>query len=211
MMYFWVLFVGQGPLQEVLYEQETHTLARILAAPVTLSQFVLSKLIRCFLLCGLIQALLLLLSSFLFGVHWGNPGLVAATIAASAFSMTGFLGFIYSLARTKEQANVIDLYGDHTRGEEAHGGGLDTAELRLILMARHRTKGSAASAIAVNAAPARNVPAGPAMSQSAPATTLATSIAMPLTRLNIPKAVPRNSSGAGSATSAESNPCVRPM
>ena len=107
MMYFWVLFVGQGPLQEVLYEQETHTLARILAAPVTLRQFVLSKLIRCFLLCGLIQMLLLLLSALLFGVHWGNPGLVAAAIAASAFSMTGLLGFIYSLARTKEQANII--------------------------------------------------------------------------------------------------------
>jgi ABC-2 type transport system permease protein len=107
MMYFWVLFVGQGPLQEVLYEQETHTLDRILAAPVTLSQFVLSKLIRCFLLCGLIQTLLLMLSAILFGIRWGNPGLLAAAVAASAFSMTGFLGFIYSLARTKEQANVV--------------------------------------------------------------------------------------------------------
>jgi ABC-2 type transport system permease protein len=107
MMYFWVLFVGQGPLQEVLYEKEAHTLARILAAPVTMSQFVLSKLVRCFLLCGLIQTLLLVLSALLFGIHWGNPGLLAAVITASALSMTGFLGFIYSLARTKEQANII--------------------------------------------------------------------------------------------------------
>jgi ABC-2 type transport system permease protein len=107
MMYFWVQFVGQGPMQEVLQEKETHTLARILAAPVTVSQYVLAKLVRCFLLCFVIQMLLLLLTSLLFGIHWGNALPLSITVAASALSMTGFLGFIYSLAKTKEQANVI--------------------------------------------------------------------------------------------------------
>ncbi len=107
LMYFWVLFVGQGPMQEVLNEKGIRTLSRILAAPVSLPQFVLSKLIRCFLLCGVIQALLLLSGFLLFGVRWGNPLLLAAVITASALSMTGLLAFIYSLARTSEQANVI--------------------------------------------------------------------------------------------------------
>ena len=107
MMFFWVLFAGQGPMQEVLQEKETHTLARILAAPVTVTQFVISKMARCFLLCFIIQALLLLLSALLFGIHWGNPLLLVISIAASSFSMTGFLGFIYSLSKTKEQSNVI--------------------------------------------------------------------------------------------------------
>ena len=40
---------------------------------------------------------------------------------------------------------------------------------------------------------------------------LAASNAMPLTRLNMPKAVPRSSAGAVSATSAASSPCVRPI
>ena len=43
-------------------------------------------------------------------------------------------------------------------------------------------------------------------SHSAPATTLAASMATPLTRLNMPKAVPRNSAGAVSATSADEQP-----
>lgn len=107
LMYFWVLFVGQGPMQEVLNEKGIHTLSRILVAPVSLPQFVLSKIIRCFLLCGLIQTLLLLASSLLFGVRWGNPFTLAMVIATSALSMSGLLAFIYSLARTSDQANLL--------------------------------------------------------------------------------------------------------
>jgi ABC-2 type transport system permease protein len=107
MMYFWVLFIGQGPMQEVLQDKDNHILPRILAAPVTLPQFVLSKMLRCFLLCGLSLLLLVLLTALLFGIHWGNPLLVAVVIAACALSMTGLLALIYSLASTREQANVM--------------------------------------------------------------------------------------------------------
>lgn len=58
-MYFWVFFLGQIPMQEILDERDAHTLQRLLAAPVTVLQFLLSKMLRCFLLCGLIQMLLL--------------------------------------------------------------------------------------------------------------------------------------------------------
>ena len=106
-MYFWVLFIGQGPMQEVLQDKDNHVLSRILAAPVTLHQFVLSKMLRCFLLCGMALLLLVLLTALLFGIHWGNPLVVAVVIAACALSMTGLLALIYSLARTREQANVM--------------------------------------------------------------------------------------------------------
>src|SRR5215207_6011547 len=68
-----------------------------------------------------------------------------------------------------------------------------------------------ASATSAKPAPARNVPCGPVMSQRLPAMTLAASIASPPSRLKNPKAVPRNSAGAVSATRAASNPCVSPM
>jgi ABC-2 type transport system permease protein len=106
-MYFWILFVGQGPLQEVLQEQESRVLPRILACPVTPGQYVLSKMLRCFLLCGLAAILLLVSSALMFGVKWGNSYMLAAAVAAWAASMTGLLAMIYSLARTKEQANVL--------------------------------------------------------------------------------------------------------
>jgi ABC-2 type transport system permease protein len=107
LMFFWVMFLGQGPLQEVLHEKETHILPRILASPVTITQFVLAKLVRCFLLCGLVLLVLALASGLLFGMRWGNPLKLAAVVAACAFSITGMLALIYSLAKTREQANMM--------------------------------------------------------------------------------------------------------
>jgi ABC-2 type transport system permease protein len=107
MMFFWVMFLGQGPFQEVLHEKETHVLARILASPVTASQFIVAKMVRSFLLCGLVLLALALVTALLFGIRWGNPLKLAGVVAACAFSITGLLALIYSLARTREQANVM--------------------------------------------------------------------------------------------------------
>lgn len=107
MMFLWVMFMGQGPFQEVLYEKESHILARLLASPATTSQFILAKMIRCFVLCGLVLLALALVTAVLFGIHWGNPFKLAGVVAACAFSITGLLALIYSLARTREQANVM--------------------------------------------------------------------------------------------------------
>ena len=106
-MYFWVLFIGQWPLQEVLQEKESRVLPRILACPVTPAQYVLAKLLRCFVLTGLAVTLLLVVSALLFGIKWGDPLKLAAVVVAWAGSMTGLQALIYSLARTKEQANVL--------------------------------------------------------------------------------------------------------
>jgi ABC-2 type transport system permease protein len=40
-------------------------------------------------------------------MKWGNPLVLSVVIAACALSMTGLLAFTYSLARTREQANVM--------------------------------------------------------------------------------------------------------
>jgi len=106
-MYFWVLFIGQGPMQEVLQEKETRVLPRILACPVTPAQYLLAKLLRCFVLCALAVILLLVSSALLFGMKWGNPVRLAVVVAAWAGSMTGLLGLIFGLARTRDQANVL--------------------------------------------------------------------------------------------------------
>jgi len=70
-------------------------------------QYVLSKLLRCFLLCSLAAVLLLVSSALLFGINWGNPLKLAIVVAAWAGSMTGLLALVFSLSRTKEQANVF--------------------------------------------------------------------------------------------------------
>jgi ABC-type multidrug transport system permease subunit len=106
-MYFWLLFIAQVPMQEVLQENENLILPRILACPVTPGQYVLSKMLRCFALCCLAVLLLLGATALLFGIRWGNPLMLAAVVGAWAASMTGLMALIYALVRTREQANVL--------------------------------------------------------------------------------------------------------
>ena len=107
MMFLWVTFLGQGPLQEVMHERESHILLRILASPVTPAQFVLAKLLRCFLLCGAVLLALVLATALLFGLRWGHPLHLAVVAAACAWAITGVLALIYSAAKTREQANAL--------------------------------------------------------------------------------------------------------
>lgn len=106
-MYFWVLFVGQGSLQEVVQEQESRILTRVLACPVTTGQYVLSKMLRCFTLCSVVIVLLLVTSGLLFGIRWGHPLKLVPVILLWSGSMTGLLSVIFALAATREQANVL--------------------------------------------------------------------------------------------------------
>jgi ABC-2 type transport system permease protein len=106
-MYFWILFIGQTPLQEILQDKEQRILPRILACPVTLGQYVCAKMLRCFVLCSLAAALLIIVSALLFGIKWGPAPKLALVVVIWSVSMTGLTSLIQSLARTREQANVI--------------------------------------------------------------------------------------------------------
>lgn len=106
-MYFWILFIAQSPMQEVLQEQESLILPRLLACPITPGQYVLSKMLRCFALCSFAIVLLMLASALLFGLHWGNPLKLAFVVIAWALSMTGLMGLLFSVVRTREQSNVL--------------------------------------------------------------------------------------------------------
>lgn len=106
-MYLWVLFAGQSTMQEVLFEKDTRVLPRILSCPVTPTQYILAKMLRCWLLCCVTVILLLIASALLFGIKWGNPLALALVVGIWALSMTALLAVIYSVMRTREQANAF--------------------------------------------------------------------------------------------------------
>jgi ABC-2 type transport system permease protein len=105
-MYFWVLFAGQAPLQEILQEQESRVLPRLLACPLTTDQYLAAKMLRSFVICAVALGLLIVASRLLFGLHWGNPWKLVVVVTVWAGSMTGLLSCIYAATRTREQANV---------------------------------------------------------------------------------------------------------
>ncbi len=107
MMFFWLFFIGQSPMQEIVTEKDNNTLHRILSTPVTLNQFLISKLIRCFCLCFIIQVLLIVVSWLIFGVSWGNPFTRIFVIVVNNLAITGIMALIHSLGRTRDQSNAI--------------------------------------------------------------------------------------------------------
>jgi ABC-2 type transport system permease protein len=106
-MYFWILFIGQTPMQDIFREKESRVLPRILSCPVAPGQYLMAKLLRCFVLCSLAMVLLLLVSAVLFGIKWGSPLRLALTVTTWGVSMTGFLALLFGGIRTREQANII--------------------------------------------------------------------------------------------------------
>lgn len=90
-----------------LVERNTRTLARILATPIRTSQVIGGKVFGIFL-AGFAQVgFLILLSSLLFGLRWGDPLGVVLVVAAAALAATGWGLLIGSLASTPAQVGAI--------------------------------------------------------------------------------------------------------
>lgn len=106
-MVMWIFIIAQQPMADLFTEIERKTLSRLLSTTVTIQDFLISKIIRCFLLCMISIWLLVLVSSLLFGVSWGNLFWLFMLIAAASLAITGFVSIIYSISPKKEVANAI--------------------------------------------------------------------------------------------------------
>jgi len=109
MMLMWVLFIAQNGMADIYGEQDKKTLQRMQTSPATVNQIVISKILRCFLLCYIAEGLLILFTTFVFGMSWGNLLLQILVMGAVNLAFTGLLSLIYSLAKKKTQADAISV------------------------------------------------------------------------------------------------------
>ncbi|MEW6236506.1 MAG: ABC transporter permease [Candidatus Omnitrophota bacterium] len=109
MMLMWVLFIAQNAMADIYGEQEKKTLQRMQTSPTTVNQIVISKILRCFLLCYISEGLLILFTTFVFGMSWGNLFFQILVMGAVNLAITGLLSLVYSLAKRKTQADAISL------------------------------------------------------------------------------------------------------
>lgn len=107
LMMMWMMFIAQNVMADVYTELEKKTLTRLLATPAGLNQFLLSKIIRCVLVCLIAEGLLILFTAVVFHVRWGNPLWLVLVIAAANLSITGVLAAVYGLAKTKPLADAV--------------------------------------------------------------------------------------------------------
>lgn len=110
MMLMWVCFIAQGVYADIFVEYKANTLSRALASGVTLRQFLLSKMLRCLVVCWVCELLLILFTGLVFGVGWRHPLLLSMLLTAYNLLLVGLLSLIYAGVRSPEAANAIVVF-----------------------------------------------------------------------------------------------------
>lgn len=107
MALLFLMFTVSNGGRSLLVERSQGTLARLLISPTTGAQVLIGKLIGAYLTGVLQMAILIVVSSLLFDLRWGDPLGVFVLILAVVFGAIGWGMLITALARTPNQVGVI--------------------------------------------------------------------------------------------------------
>jgi ABC-type multidrug transport system permease subunit len=107
LMLMWVCFIANGVFMDIFNEYKTHTMSRLIASGVSLRDILLSKVLRCLVVCWCCELLLILFTGVVFDVGWKNPlGLLTILTSFNLF-LLGLLALIYGYAKSLEVAHGI--------------------------------------------------------------------------------------------------------
>ncbi len=107
MMVFYVFFTGAAAAQSILLEEEAGTLPRLFTTPTPQSTILGGKLISSFLLLTVQVVVLVVISSLIFGIDWGEPLPVALVIVGLVVVAASFGIFVTSFLRDSRQGGII--------------------------------------------------------------------------------------------------------
>lgn len=110
LMLMWVCFIANGVFADIFEEYRGHTVSRLLAAGVPLGQILLSKMVRCLVVCWICELLLILFTAVVFDVGWRNPGMLFVILTSFNLFLLGLLSLVYGYARSTETANAITIF-----------------------------------------------------------------------------------------------------
>ncbi len=104
---FFLMFTVTNGGRSLLDERTDWTLQRLLTTPTSMTAVLSGKVIGIFL-AGFAQMVILILgTTLLFGLYWGDLRAVIALIAATVLGATGWGMLLAALARTPNQVNSI--------------------------------------------------------------------------------------------------------
>lgn len=107
MMVFYVFFTGAASAQSLLLEEEAGTLPRLFTTPTSQATILGGKFISTFLLLSVQVTALIIISSLIYGVHWGEPLPVALVMFALVVVASGFGIVITSFLRDTRQGGIV--------------------------------------------------------------------------------------------------------
>lgn len=111
MAMIFLFFVMGTTARSVLTERREGTLNRVLAGPTSATGVVLGKSMAVFTLGLLSMLTVYLVTTFAFGVDWGDPIGVLLVIVAVVVAITGLSLIVTGLARNEEQAQSMTIIG----------------------------------------------------------------------------------------------------
>jgi len=107
MMVFYVFFTGAASAQSILMEEEAGTLPRLFTTPTPQSTILGGKFISTFLLLSVQVVVLVVITSLIFGINWGEPLPVALVIVGLVVVASSFGIFVTSFLRDTRQGGII--------------------------------------------------------------------------------------------------------
>jgi ABC-2 type transport system permease protein len=107
MMIFFVFFIGANAAESIVLEDQEGTLARLFATPTARASILGGKFIAVVGILLIQILVLLLVSSLLFGIRWGNPLPVALLTVGLMASASGLGVLLMSFVRTTQQAGPV--------------------------------------------------------------------------------------------------------
>jgi ABC-2 type transport system permease protein len=102
-----LLMVGNAAMKDVLQEKARGTLRRLLTAPITVSHYLIAKVLSAAALIGAALGMLLAVGTLAFGVRWSPIGTLAVASVVTVFAAVGFSATLYSLLRSERLADAV--------------------------------------------------------------------------------------------------------
>ncbi len=107
LMLMWVCFIANTVFMDIFEEYKAHTISRLISSGVTLWEILLSKILRCIVICWICELLLILFTWIVFDVGWKNPIMLFIILTSFNLFLTGFLALVYGYSRSIDLANGI--------------------------------------------------------------------------------------------------------
>jgi len=108
LMLMWVCFIANGVFSDMFVEYKSNTFARLVSSGVSLGQILLSKILRCLMICWVCELLMMLFTGIVFEINWwGNPIMLAVVLTSFNLFLLGLLALVYGHAKSSESANAL--------------------------------------------------------------------------------------------------------
>lgn len=107
-----MLFGAMLGIKSIMEERDNHTLMRIMSTSTRNSSIVTGKFLGIVGICVLQALVMIVLTSLVYGVHWGNSYLgILIMVLSMVFAGAGLSMFIAAVAKTARTADIVSSVG----------------------------------------------------------------------------------------------------